>query len=174
MGLLGRLATGEQRFRPIEPPILGQPPSYASIQGRPDHNTSILMNNIGVVVSDIAGSAVAGAAVTSARFFLMNNGIDPLVEANNSITESLDQSARIGALLAEIEDRARYSREGFIEYEHAKLYAILRAKAVELDPSGKGWAGFVFDVSYYCHRMNTDSEQFYGPFNWKESSDQRA
>lgn len=163
MGLLGRLASNEPRFRDLERPEIGKVPTYGSLTGRPDNNTAILQRNIAVVSSDIAGQLIASAAMMHARFFLENQGIDLEDDANSSYIQSIDASAQLGALLAEIENRARYQRVGMIEFEHGKLYSLCRAELLRNEEANRDHLGFVYDVSYYVTRSNTDFEEFFGP-----------
>jgi hypothetical protein len=97
MGILGHLASGEAKYRPIEPPILGKAPSYASIQAVPDRATSGLVNNIQEALQDAAGQQVAGSAVAHARTFLSNQGIN-LSDLFTWLTESIEKPALMGAL----------------------------------------------------------------------------
>ena len=163
MGLLGRLASNEPRFRDLERPEIGKLPTYGALTGRPDDNTAILKRNIAVVSSDIVGQLVASAAMLHARFFLENQGIDLEDDANSSYIQSIDTSAQLGALLAEIENRARYQRVGMIQFEHAKLYSLSRNELLRNEQTNRDQLGFVYDVAHYVTRSNTDFEEFFGP-----------
>ena len=160
MGLLARIISGEPRFRPLERPEQGRCPSYGTTTGRPDSTTSILMKNVEKVRQDIAGRTVVMTTTAYARSFLEGQGIDL---DSDPVVGPVDLAAEAGGLLAEMEERTRYKRPGQIEFEHAKLYALYRSQVVKTDVSGKDWAAYVFDASYFCFRTSSDIEEFLGP-----------
>ena len=163
MGLIGRLISREPSYRPLERPERGKLPTYGGLSGRGDDTTAILKRNIAVVSSDIAGQLIADMASVHARFYLENQGVNLEDESNGSYIQKIETSAQLGALIAEIENRARYRRAGMIHYEHAMLYTICRTELLRTEQSNKDQIGFVYDVSYFVTRSNLEYEEFFGP-----------
>ena len=107
------------------------------------------------------GSSLRRLYRTAALSFLSNQGVGE--PANYPHIWIMLSAADAGAFLAEAEYRSRYANSIGIEKSHIRLYAEMRNVLTSNDKSDTGWAGYIYDVCYYCQRTGADLGSYFGP-----------
>ena len=147
MGFLGGL--GRSKYIPLEAPERGVAPSYAKPMGGDRSIRRLLSEN----VRRAANTGIAFAWTTTAN---------PLVddELSRAGKDNFDEIAKellrgsfdAGCFLGVEEAMNRSRRPGFIESNHAGLYADMRAQAANAPGELSEWSAYMFDYGYYAAR----------------------
>ena len=177
MGFLDRFASATQKHHPIEYPVLGKDPVYATLVVSGPTTKDALLRNVREARAAYPAIATAttpanelmdeGGLIGSAQGLIASGELDQHLAA--VVRESLIGNYIEGAYLGLAEEMTpRLKKAGHISHDYASLYAELRSAAGTGRPLGDGdnpsaaglliWARYMFDVGYYMMRLRERPE----------------
>ena len=136
----------------LTPPTFGVMPEHAQMRHVDRFIVAVMTENMQAVATALPMLAIV--ANVYATELLEQSGLS--LEAERLTRGPLDDAAYRAIVLAEVEVHQKATRPGKIDITMASIYTSMRQEAVEKAESRGEWAGYLFDLAHYNHRMGED------------------